>query len=266
MKCIVSGIFGIAAIGGMSLSLSGSEVSDIPSAWRLMAGFSANEALTIVARQPDSAERQLAFATALLGKYPQTPANVDQAETLLKHIVKEKAITDVQAAAWYLLGRIQHIFHEDREAEAVQYYRQLLKFYPNDQLADSAAVKVALIAVGRITETHSEGEVRQTIEDLTLPRGRLAQSDFHSVLAEFYLERGDLPAALDRLLKVRALGANQGKNEADLMVQIGRVAGELGRKDISIGAFETFLVRFPSDARGYMVRDRLKRLRDGGIP
>src|SRR5690606_5157518 len=119
--------------------------------------------------------------------------------------------------------------------------------YPEDQLADSATVKLALIALDNIPVNHSEREVQLAVEGLAIPRQRMAQSDFHSVLAEFYLEREDLSSALKHFLRMRELGASKGMNEANLLVQIGRVAEKLGETEISTEAYQTFLQQFPTD-------------------
>ena len=75
------------------------------------------------------------------------------------------------------------------------------------------------------------------------------------------MERGDLSAALESLITVRELGINQGIKKADLLVQIGRIAGETGRRDVERKAYADFSDEFPTDVRNYIVKDQL-RLRD----
>lgn len=245
-------------------ALHAAEESENRRAWELLAGYSAAEALPLFDRASPSAERQLGMATGLLGKYPQTPQNVDAAERLLQGLLSEGEKSEYRAAAFYLLGRIAHIFREERMVEAAHYYRQLREEYPDDQLADSAAVKLAMIVIAEISPDASKEVVRQELEALAVPIHRSARSDFHYLLAEYYMESGDLSAALERLIRVRELGINRGINKADLLVQIGRLAGETGREDVARSSYEDFLDEFPTDMRNYMVRHQLEMMEAEG--
>ncbi len=242
------------------LSFQGGEESNAIDAWELMAGFSSGEALRVLEGRPASPEQQLAMATALLGKYPQTPHNVDAAERILLVLLNENVESEYRAAAFYLLGRIAHIFREESLAEAGHYYRQLRQAYPDDQLADSAAVKLALITMTELSPDLSRKKIREELEALAVPMHRSARSDFHYSLAEFYMERGDLRAALERLIKVRELGINRGINKADILIQIGRIADEVGQEDVARLAYEDFMREFPSDTRKYVVQDQIRMM------
>jgi len=244
-----------------TFSLQAADEASLTHAWELMEGFSSGEALRTLEAHPVSPEQQLGLATALLGKYPQTPHNVDAAERILLVLLNENEKSEYRVAALYLLGRIAHIFREGRSAEAGYYYRQLREDYPHDQLADSAAVKLALIALAKISPDASAKYVRQELKVLAVPVHRSARSDFHYLLAEYYMERGDLSAALENLITVRELGINRGIKKADLLVQIGRIAGEMGRRDVERKAYADFSDEFPTDVRNYIVKDQL-RLRD----
>ena len=209
MKHLFAVIFSLLVIAP---TMHSADESSVTRAWELMAGFSSGEALKVLEEQPVSPEQQLAVATALLGKYPQTPQNVDAAERILLVLLNENEKSEYRVAAFYLLGRIAHIFREGRSAEAGHCYRQLRENYPDDQLADSAAVKLALIAVEGIPHDASAKKIREELDALAVPIHRSARSDFHYLLAEYFMERGDLSAALERLLKVRELGINRGVN------------------------------------------------------
>ena len=240
--------------------------SEYHQAWKLVAGYSASEALPLFETATPSAERQLGIATVLLGKYPQTPQNVDAAELILQELLSEDEQSESRAAAYYLLGRIAHIFREGRMVEAAYYYRQLREKFPENQLADIAAVKLAMITLSESSPDGSEKNLREEVELLEVPNHRSARSDFHTLLAEYYMERGYLSAALERLIMVRELGVNRGINKADLLVQIGRLAEELGRKAIARPAYEDFLGEFPTDTRNYMVQQQLVMMDEEDTP
>jgi len=261
MKHLFAVIFSLLVIAP---TMHSADESSVTRAWELMAGFSSGEALKVLEEQPVSPEQQLAVATALLGKYPQTPQNVDAAERILLVLLNENEKSEYRVAAFYLLGRIAHIFREGRSAEAGHYYRQLRENYPDDQLADSAAVKLALIAVEGIPHDASAKKIREELDALAVPIHRSARSDFHYLLAEYFMERGDLSAALERLLKVRELGINRGVNRADILIQIGRIAAEVGQEDVARLAYHDFIGEFPTDTRKYVVQDQLRLMDSKG--
>ena len=80
------------------------------------------------------------------------------------------------------------------------------------------------------------------------------------------MERGDLSAALERLLKVRELGINRGVNRADILIQIGRIAAEVGQEDVARLAYMDLIDEFPTDTRKYVVQDQLKLMDAEGEP
>ncbi len=247
-----------------ALSVQGKENPGLSDAWHFMSGISAREAMKVLEQQPATPERQLAEATSMLGIYPQTPQNVERARVILFAMIAVEERSNFQAAALYLLGRISHIFEVNQESEAEYYYQQLRDKYPENQLADSAAVKLALIALGQMPRGIPNREERLVIEALPMPRNRYAQGDFHYVLADYYMERGDLSSALERLMSVRELNTLMGRNQAALLVQIGRVATVLKRTEIAIEAYQSFLRSFPNDDRKYMAGEELKTLLNGG--
>jgi len=247
-----------------AFAVQGKDETDLSKAWQSMAGFSAGKAMKALEQLPATPEGQLALATGWLGIYPQTPQNVERAKIMLKDLVAVDERSNFQAAALYMLGRISHIFEENQEEEAERYYHQLREEYPENQLADSAAVKLTLITLGRLSSGSPNTEERSIIDALPVPRNRYAQGDFYYVLAEYYMERGDLSAALEQLMAVRELNALKGRTQAALLVQIGRVASLLKRPKIAIEAYESFQQNFPNDDRKYMVSEELKVLLSGG--
>lgn len=244
--------------GGIGLA------NDSRRAWELSAGYSSGEALQIWEEHDVSSEQRLGKAVALLGRFPQTPGNVDAAEVILKELRTDPEAKEFWPATIYTLARIEHIFREGREEEAAVYYRQLARDFGGHQLADAALVKLTLMNLEALPVVASRDDVREVIRALPQPAHRSARSDQHAIIVEFLLARRDLHEALEHLLIVRDLDVNRGKSRADLLVQLGRVADEVSRLELARLTYERFLKEFPMDLRGYMVRQELRKVNAKG--
>jgi|GEM_PF-773525 len=234
--------------------------SGLREAWEQVANYSGAEAVDRFAAATLSPERQLGLATALLGRYPQTVQNVDRAEELLRAVLAGGSNAETRCGSLYVLARIEHLFRDNHDQQAAQYYRQLLGEFPASRLADNAAVKLALLELAALPKEASPVDVRARIARLDQPRRLASQSDFHLVVAEFLLERDDLEAALEHLVTSRDLGTVRGKSRASLDVQVGRVASLLHRGELARVAYGRFLSEFPMDERNFMVREEVKKL------
>ena len=232
--------------------------------WEMLARYSAASAALDFDPETtvDTAEKQLGRAAVYLGKYPQTPQNVDQATELLEALVSQPERSDYQAAAYYLLARIEHIFQEDREEQAAVYYRQLRSAYPENRLADNAAVKLAMLQLHALPSDVDDATVKATIARLERPFLKSTLSDFHQVLAAYLLERGELATALNHLSAEQNLRMVAGKNRADLLVQVGRVATLVEQPEKALSAYLSFVKEFPSDTRNYMVIEEMRKLEE----
>lgn len=230
--------------------------------WEMLARYSASSAsLDFDAETiPDTPEKQLGQAAVYLGKYPQTPSNVDRAEEILHALIAQPERSDYQAAGYYLLARIEHIFREGREQQAAEYYRELRKKFPENRLADNAAVKLALLTLHELPSDVDDTTVAATIAGLERPVLKTTQSDFHQMLASFLLERRELAAALEHLVKAQNLNVVAGKNRADLLVQVGRVASLVDQQERALAVFRVFLKEFPTDTRNFMVKEEVRKL------
>jgi len=232
--------------------------------WEMLARYSAAAAALDFDSETtgDSPEKQLGRAAVYLGKYPQTPHNVDRATELLEALIRQSERSDYQAAGYYLLARIEHIFREGHEEQAAVYYRKLRSAYPENRLADNAAVKLALLQLHALPSEVDDATVEATIARLERPVRKSTLSDFRQVLAGYLLERGDLPAALKHLSAAQRLGMVAGKNRADLLVQVGRVATLVKEPVAALAAYRIFMKEFPSDTRNYMVKVEISKLEE----
>ncbi len=232
--------------------------------WEMLARYSASAAALDFDPETtgDTPEKQLGRAAVLLGKYPLTPQNVERAAGLLEVLISQPEKSDYQAAGYYLLARIEHIFKEDREEQAAAYYRQLRASYPENRLADNAAVKLALLELHALPIDVDGETVATTIGQLERPSRKSTLSDFHQVLAAFLLERGELGNALSHLKAAHDLGVVVGKNRADLLVQVGRVSALVKEHEGALSAYRVFVREFPSDTRNFMINEEIRKLEE----
>ncbi len=255
--------------GAISLCVAGSVIRaetepDLRHGWEMLARYSASSAALDFESEtiPDSPEKQLGQAAVFLGKYPLTPQNVERAAVLLEDLVGQPTRSDFQAAGYYLLARIEHIFREGREEQAAEYYLRLRAAYPENRLADNAAVKLALLELHALPTDVDDATVEATIEGLERPVRKSALSDFHQVLAAFLLERDELEAALIHLQTAQDLDVVTGKNRADLLVQVGRVAALVEQPAIALASYRIFVGEFPSDTRNFMINEEIRKLEE----
>lgn len=256
-------------LGALGLCAFGSVATAAPEpnprhGWEMLARYSAASAALDFDPETtgDTPEKQLGRAAVYLGKYPQTPQNVDRATELLEALISQPERSDYQAAGYYLLARIEHIFMEGREEQAAVYYRKLRSAYPENRLADNAAVKLALLQLHALPPDVDDATVGATIAQLERPVRKSTLSDFHQVVAAYLLERGELAAALNHLLAAQNLRVVAGKNRADLLVQVGRVATLVKQPEAALAAYLVFIKEFPSDTRNYMVNEELRKLEE----
>jgi tetratricopeptide (TPR) repeat protein len=250
----------LAWVGWLNGALAAS-ATDQP-AWELIAHYSAGSALPVFETKPspDTLRNTLGLAVSYLGKYPQTTGNVDRAEELLLMITAAPAESEYKAAALYLLGRIAQVFRTGREEQAAEYYQRLRTEFPDSILADSAAVKLALLELQRVQGYPDHRTLRVVIDQLAVPRRVTLLSQFHQSVANFLLEAGDLEQAFAHLQACRDLDVAVGKNRADIQIQVGRVGTQLNRREIAVSAYQDFVRTFPNDSRSYMVSEEIKRL------
>jgi tetratricopeptide (TPR) repeat protein len=230
--------------------------------WDLIARFSARAAEPAFAGAAEGGtpQQRLGLAAVYLGKYPQTPANVDRAEELLHGVLAEAEDRNLRAASLYVLARIAHLFHEDRTAEAAEFYQQLVREYPETRLADTAAVKLALLEFDRLPMNTTQADVFALVDGLTRPRRSAARGNFHQAVAALLLERGELRAGWAHLKAALELDTATGKSRADLLVKTGRVGSLIGETTAARSAYATFMADYPSDVRAYMVQRELEHL------
>lgn len=248
-------VIGLAAITWPAMA----EPAGLVEGWERLARHEGTEAMAMFAALPDGAEQRLGLAAAWLAKRPRTDENADQAERLLREILKGEASAWVRGMAWYLLGRIEQVLREDRAA-AAQCYRQLLAEQRGSLLADFAVVKLAVLELGDCLE--QGGDLATVAAGLPRPEGRELLTQFHHVVAGHHIEAGERAAALAQLERVRELDTLRGRNRADVLVQIGRLAEAEGRSGLAREVYAEFLADNALDPRAQMVSDLLDGLGD----
>lgn len=236
--------------------------------WDLIARFSATAAEPAFAgaEEGGTPRQRLGLAAVYLGKYPQTPGNVDRAEELLRGVLAETEDRNLRAASLYVLARIAHVFHEGRTVEAAEFYQRLVREYPETRLADTAAVKLALLEFDRLPSNATQADVFAMVDGLMRPRRAAARGNFHQAVATLLLERGELRAGWTHLKAALDLSTATGKNRADLLVKTGRVGSLIGETTAARAAYETFMADYPSDVRAYMMQRELEHLSGEAAP
>lgn len=255
---------GLAAVAMTRLNAEASEGS----AWQDLREWRFTEAAHSFEQTADKPTPRLGLAVAWLNLQPRTADRIARAERELSAIAADaSASADVVVTANYLLARIAevHAFAPD-PARAAERYAALLASHPRHPFAQAAAARLATLRLYKLG-----ADPLRTLADLETLGQQLtdagARRDFHLVLGRSYLFfGGERSRALEHFQSAMAAGIVAATVRADVLVQIGEVARELGQPAISRQAWNEFVATFPRDPRVDLIRERLTALPEGARP
>ncbi|EIP98008.1 hypothetical protein OpiT1DRAFT_02458 [Opitutaceae bacterium TAV1] len=218
------------------------------------------------AAAPDDARATIGYACTLLVRQPRTEGNIGKARALLMHTAEAASTeTEERILCRYLAARIDQDHRSPaRPDDAVTAYENLVRDYPGHELADQAAVQLALIfAFGPPQPDKPSGaaaaspdDVVARIEELLAgARHAEARRELHIVLARFHWQaRQAVAPAIAHLLAARRIPCEKPFRDAELDLMIGSLAQREGDAELAVAHYEAFAEANRRDPRTGTVR------------
>lgn len=210
---------------------------------------------------------ELGLAAALLNLQPRTQANIGRSAGLLQRLLDTTPAPEPElaCAARFLLARIEEDHRVPaRPHEAMRHYAVLAGMADGCPLAQQAVVHLCRLLLfsaaandpGRLEEVFSEAGAFAT--RMTNPAAR---RDYHLLLAQAGLFHGR-PAAgnLAHLQAAEAAGISSALQRGNVLVAMGELSRQLGRREAALSAYRRFMAEFPRDPRVDTLRRRITAL------
>jgi|GEM_PF-2926656 len=213
-----------------------------------------------------AALREIHFGRAgnLLNVQPRTPANIDRAAELYRGVVKGDPDDEIGVAGAYFLIRIEQ-FHRGPTPDLERIAAEFLALHtghPKRYFGQFALLKhVTLRLWAGTTTAQRQGEFSRLetyAKDFT--RSELA------VIYHFLMSDGYLIQLSDPVAALRHQRARDGRlmvkedTSADLILKTAELSRETGDLAETAAHYREFLRRFPTNARAWLVRQRLNEL------
>ncbi len=232
-------------------------------AWRDTAQISLRAANDQFAGEnSDESPREAALGEAVtwLELPPKTKGQLERGVVLLRRVKNENPHDELGQCARYLLGRIEQTRRSDRTESGE--LRELIREHPEGVFGQLAMLKVVL------NDLYHRGGDPSMAERFSAAAAFESQFTFPRLRCDFHLIMGnagiffeyDLAGALRHLQAAVDSGLVQGTLRADLLVQVGELAKELGQGETALTSYRSFLRENESDGRVMMVRDRIVEL------
>jgi hypothetical protein len=235
-------------------------------AWQtLSVGFYSDASDQFVATTP-SREARLGFAIAQLNRPPVTPSSLADAQRQLAELATGDDATG--RAARYFHARLQQIHPMTPDpAVAAQEYEQLVATGADDTWCRLALVKLAILRLTILPAPGARTAQLDAVEPLLARTADPAtQHDLHLVLAEARMNHGVYDATTLTHLRSALAGTPAADTmRADILIQIGRLASQLGDRATAKEHYERFLHDYPKERRAFIVGEALAHL-DGPFP
>ncbi|MFH1496836.1 MAG: hypothetical protein ABII82_03325 [Verrucomicrobiota bacterium] len=206
---------------------------------------------------PADTRLMLGQASALLGRQPETAANIERAAALLRTVNSDRdALASHRATARYLLGRIaqDHLASPDLNA-AHEHYRSVMRDFPEHPLAGEAAVNLGYLLRWRtpaLPPVEIDEGLTKLLAEVTTPAAR---RELLFLLGE--VRRGELKdkaGAREALLSARKIGFETPGRNGDIDLLIASLSTDLGDPATAITHYRAFLHDYPRDNRATTVR------------
>lgn len=237
--------------------------ADTAAAWELVGRHLANDALAGLQQHRGQANRESAFAEAVvrMDSQPVTEAGLKQVEDRLAELARGD--DEIAQASAYLVGRLYqaHFFTADYP-RAAREYEQLAGRHPESYWAQLGLVKLALLKLYVLPEpakpTARIAAAEALLGRLTVPE---LQRDLHIVLgrAQLFHEQ-PMDGVLAHLKVAEGIGGLPILKRAELQLQIAELSRREHRWEQARVYFQRFLDENDVDARGYTVKIKLAEI------
>lgn len=262
LSCLAAGLLAAVAARATEKTLPPS----LAEAWQTLSIGFYSDASDQFKATAKSREAQLGLAIAQLNRPPVTPSSLADAQRQLTQLAAgDDAISH---AARYLLGRLQQIHPMAPDPVAAAHeYEALVATGADDTWCRLALVKLAILRLSVLPAPGAVTAQLAAVEPLlTQTADPATQHDLHLVIAEARLNHGIYDAiTLGHLRAALATTREADTMRADMLIQIGRLASQLGDRATAREHYELFLHHYPKERRAFTVSTALANL-DGPFP
>lgn len=256
----------LLAAGAALAETGGRAEESTTAAWQALSiGFyaDAGDRFAAAAAGPDA---QLGAALSLINRPPVTGSSL--ALALQQFTVLAGRPDEIGRAARYFLGRLQQLHPSEPDLPAAaREYETLVATGADDVWCRLALVKLVILQLTVLPEAGGPPVRFARVEQaFARTRDDATRRDLHLVIAEARLNhRLHDSATLAHLQTALQLTASGDIMRPDLLVQVGRLATQLGERDTARRCFQAFLADYPKERRHFTVASALAQL-DGGLP
>lgn len=221
----------------------------------------------LAAAQSDPRAAALGEAMTLRVIPPGTDGQFAQARRDLRSLAKKHPTDEAGLAARYLLGRFRQV--HDRTAEPDVDAPELVELARDHAETFWGQLAMLKLTLHRLYRPSAEFLWAQRLQSVAGFEARLREP---ALLREYHLTVGraciyfdrDLPLGLRHLEQALALGVDDTKLRADLLVQTGELARMSQRPEVAARYYRMFLAENPEEGRTLIVQDRLRALERTG--
>lgn len=262
--------FGTASVFASYASAEPSQ-GDLAEAWEAVRWFEFNDANTLfneLAERENGESPEILFgrAVTLINRQPKTSANVAKAESFLEGIKARDPHDEWGIRARFFLARIAQIHRENHDLERAKgIYSELLREHGETVVGQLAAINWAILHL-YISDTSTSIESRMAdVEALVFEvGGDWAKKDLHLLLGSVYLQSElSEERSLDHYVAAGEIGIISTGYRSGIYITIGSLAERLGKTEIALKHYRSFVQEYPRDNRTYTIRKRIEALLEG---
>lgn len=204
-------------------------------------------------------ERDFCAAVVHLDQQPLSESRLDEAEKRFQALLAVEDNDEIARASRYLLGRIAQVFRAQPDVRlAAKYFRGLVEQPGPGEWEEQARLKLAVLTLYALPIKTPAERIAMAETYASAARDPLTVRDMHRLLARAILFYNFPPeSALEHLLAADKIGGLSGTQGADQLVQIGELAWDAGRKDLTAQYYDRLQNEYPRDPRIFIMQERL---------
>jgi hypothetical protein len=215
-----------------------------------------------------SAERKFGLGISLMNIQPRTEKNLLLALDLFNEVSAElPPRTPLNGLARLLRARLREFYltQPDRAAARADYLA-LINESSGDPVVEMAGARLVILeAFADAPEADNLARLEKLEKLAPLLRSTAGRREFHTAMAYALLDNnGDMNRALDHFLAADREGLTSHASALRLYLVAGDTAAQAGRKSEAIYFYRKLIGTYPRDTRVHMVKERLRKLEEGG--
>lgn len=250
---------------GLPAQASTGEPDSLVDVWQKISTYLTKESLAELQQLPqpenpaDQRERNFCAAVIQLDLQPLSESRLDDVEDRLNALLAENISDEIDGASRYLLGRIAQLYRaKTNEGLAADYYRELIERAEPGHWGDIARVKLAVLILYALPGSNTTERIQRAEALIPGASNPVAVRDLHRVIGRAVMFYNRPPEeALRHLLAADEIGGLTGTFGADQLVQIGELAWDLGKLELSKKYYARLHDEFPRDPRYFLMQQRI---------